>query len=726
MQLAASFRALTDEELIAFFTARPDLAERVASFVDLAVRSVQTASLQRVVAGLSAFEQQVLDALLHLEHPASAIDVASLAATPGDPREIAVALNRLRVLGLVMGVNTTVPLMGVTAATSLFEPMKELRRVVPNPFLLHASLAKLLDRYPVPDLRTMAFNVGLPERTIGKMGLITDLVEEIGSADGFARILERGSFDAETLLRAIHDDRFGMLPLDTRPWTRSTIPDQIAWLLSHGLLLPMSPDTVVIAREVAVLLRGGAPMPSFTPHPSPVIRLMGTTDPHRPSTLVELSPTGLLEAVAVIGTTWARTPPIPLRTDGLAVKDIRALSKSLALDERSVSRLVELAGMAGLVCIDVYSNKIGPTPAFDEWLRNDPVARWTALAQTWANATTSLSRVVRRDDLGRVEAPLSPTWESSVDNVWRRVRVIEALGSLPVRESVDLLSVAQHARWFSPARWGYDLDFLDSVLEVCEEAALLGAYEGGTLTDLARALWLDASPAALTSAAAQSFKPPVAVFTVSGDLSAIAPGELASTVAVELGLLAELVSKGGAAVYRFTETSIRGALDHGRSVAEIHEFLAAHARPGVPQPLTYLIDDVARRYGSVRVGSALAYIRVDDPVVMAEMVRAKKVAKLNLRQLAPTVAVSELAPAKIVKGLRDAGFLPVEEGDNGIVVRREPGAVTMTPMPLRRKDSAASTSLWQMIRPVEDQVRSGQLSFDKTILALVHTLRARG
>ena len=48
MELAASLRAFTDEELIAFLTARPDLAERVASFVDIAVRSVQTVSLQRV------------------------------------------------------------------------------------------------------------------------------------------------------------------------------------------------------------------------------------------------------------------------------------------------------------------------------------------------------------------------------------------------------------------------------------------------------------------------------------------------------------------------------------------------------------------------------------------------------------------------------------------------------------------------------------------------------
>lgn len=441
--------------------------------------------------------------------------------------------------------------------------------------------------------------------------------------------------------------------------------------------------------------------------------------------MVELTPTGLLEAIAAIGTTWARNPPVPLRTDGLGVKDVRSLSKTLGLDERSVARLVELAGLAGLVSVDVFANKIGPTAAFDEWLSDDPLSRWSLLVQTWANATTSLSRVVRRDELERVEAPLSPTWDVTVDNVWRRVRVVEALGSVSGHDPVELMSVAQRARWFSPMRWGFALDYLDGVLEVCEEAALLGAYAGGTLTPLARALWLDPDPDALESAAKSTFKPPVNVFTVSGDLSAIAPGELASTVAVELGLLAELVSKGGAAVYRFTEASIRGALDHGRSVAEIHEFLAEHARPGVPQPLTYLIDDVARRYGSVRVGSALAYLRVDDPVVMAELVRAKKVAKLKLQQLAPTVAVSGLAPAKIVKGLREAGFLPVEEGENGVIVRKVDGSVAVPLRSRNRRESSASASLWQMIHPVNHEPNQAR-AVDKTLLTLVHTLRAKG
>ena len=71
-----------------------------------------------------------------------------------------------------------------------------------------------------------------------------------------------------------------------------------------------------------------------------------------------------------------------------------------------------------------------------------------------------------------------------------------------------------------------------------------------------------------------------------------------------LAMLADVESSGGATVYRFTESSVRRALDAGRSASECHAFLAAVSRTAVPQPLTYLIDDVARRHGRLRVGAA--------------------------------------------------------------------------------------------------------------------------
>jgi Helicase conserved C-terminal domain len=86
----------------------------------------------------------------------------------------------------------------------------------------------------------------------------------------------------------------------------------------------------------------------------------------------------------------------------------------------------------------------------------------------------------------------------------------------------------------------------------------------------------------------------------------------------------------------------------------------------------YLVDDVARRYGRVVVGSINSYMRVSDEALLAEIVRAKKTSKLGLRAIAPTVAVSTLLSAKLMKGLREAGFLPVEEGPDGVVISAAP------------------------------------------------------
>ena len=56
--------------------------------------------------------------------------------------------------------------------------------------------------------------------------------------------------------------------------------------------------------------------------------------------------------------------------------------------------------------------------------------------------------------------------------------------------------------------------------------------------------------------------------------------------------------------------------------------------------MRYLVEDVGRRYGHACVGAALAYVTVDDPALLAEIVRSKKLASLALREIAPTVAVS--------------------------------------------------------------------------------------
>ncbi|MFW6694340.1 helicase-associated domain-containing protein [Streptomyces sp. MAR4 CNX-425] len=169
-------------------------------------------------------------------------------------------------------------------------------------------------------------------------------------------------------------------------------------------------------------------------------------------------------------------------------------------------------------------------------------------------------------------------------------------------------------------------------------------------------------------ALAPHLPPPVDHVLLQADLTAIAPGPLQRELAAVLGVLAEVESKGGATVYRFTQESVRRALDAGRSAAELHDFLAVHSRTPVPQPLSYLIDDVARKHGRLRIGAAGAYLRCDDDALLAEIVADRRSAELRLRHLAPTVLVSPTPPDVLLDRLRAMGYAPAAESPDGAVL----------------------------------------------------------
>ncbi|MEV6121904.1 helicase C-terminal domain-containing protein [Streptomyces sp. NPDC052077] len=174
---------------------------------------------------------------------------------------------------------------------------------------------------------------------------------------------------------------------------------------------------------------------------------------------------------------------------------------------------------------------------------------------------------------------------------------------------------------------------------------------------------------------------------LQADLTAVAPGPLERPLADVLGVLADVESKGGATVYRFTPGSVRRALDSGRTAADLHAFLAAHSRTPVPQPLTYLIDDVARRHGRLRVGAASAYVRCDDDALLSEILADKRAAPLGLRRLAPTVLAAQADPGALLEGLRSMGFAPAAESAAGDVLitradaRRTPPRTPPEPVP---------------------------------------------
>jgi hypothetical protein len=155
---------------------------------------------------------------------------------------------------------------------------------------------------------------------------------------------------------------------------------------------------------------------------------------------------------------------------------------------------------------------------------------------------------------------------------------------------------------------------------------------------------------------------------VQADRTVVAPGPLEPELAREIGLVADVESAGGATVYRLTEATVRRALDAGRSAADLHELFQSRSVTPVPQSVSYLIDDVARRHGRLRGGAAAAFLRCDDAALLSEVLAHPVAARCGLRRLAPTVLISPLALAALLDEVRGAGFVPVAEGPDGQVV----------------------------------------------------------
>lgn len=209
---------------------------------------------------------------------------------------------------------------------------------------------------------------------------------------------------------------------------------------------------------------------------------------------------------------------------------------------------------------------------------------------------------------------------------------------------------------------------------------------------------------------------PVDHILLQGDLTAVSPGQLEPVLARAMALSADVESRGGATVYRFTPLSVRRALDAGWSAHELLGLLAARSRTPVPQPLDYLVHDVARRHGQLRVGSAGAYIRSDDESLISELLAERRVAPLRLRRLAPTVLVAQADPATVLSVLRQVGRAPVaESADGAVVVRRSDSRRTPPRQPPQPTSSGPLAPSQGLLEAVVRMLRAGQLSYEQQL-----------
>lgn len=363
--------------------------------------------------------------------------------------------------------------------------------------------------------------------------------------------------------------------------------------------------------------------------------------------------------IIAIAEAWADDDaPAVLRKGGMGVRDLATTARTLDVDERTAALWIETAYAAQLIGRDGEpEERWRPTTAYDDWHDAPLDEQWLRLARAWWTSP-------RAPALAGAEAnPLSDDVERRGQPLLRE-QVVDILESLPpgcapadageVTRAIDARAPRQASRQRS-----------DQVLAILEELEILGFTGGGGLADMGRAAAQDAVDARSTVRAAMP--EPLDHVLIQADLTAIAPGPLLPDIARELRLMADVESTGGAIVHRFSAASVRRALDAGRDASEMLEFLARISRTPIPQPLTYLVEDAARRHGTVRVGIATAYVRCDDEAALVALMADPRARDLGCVRVSPTVVTLAGRVEDAVAILRDLGLHPVAETADGSV-----------------------------------------------------------
>jgi hypothetical protein len=484
------------------------------------------------------------------------------------------------------------------------------------------------------------------------------------------------------------------------------------WLVEHQLLVATDSDRVVLPREVGLALRGGRLHRESRLHPPE----LPTRDVSAPvvDSVAGGAASDLLVRIEELTTAWGADPPRVLRAGGLSQRDLKLTAEGLDLTLERAAFLIELAYAAQLVGDDAGIAPVwAPTADLDVWSASAAGDRWARLARAWFTSTRAPHLVGQRVADSPVNALAQSVQWPSVRGL--RLLVLTELAGLAEGDAASADDVRDRLLWRQPLRPHEPL--AETVAAVLREAEWLGVTGRGALSSAGRALLRAADPAGHRTArtpdssdpavhtpagpslgttgsldgGARSSDPavhspgdpvaaamsphlpePVDHILLQADLTAVAPGPLVGDLATLLRAAAEIESRGGATVHRFTPTSVRRALDTGWTADTLLDALRTGSRTPVPQPLEYLVTDVARQHGRTRVGSCAAYIRSDDPATLERMLAARELGVARLRRIAPTVLVSPTDAAVLVELLRDHGFSPVAEGSDGAVVVAEP------------------------------------------------------
>ena len=630
--LTESLRRSQPDSVRTLLSLRPDLGHPVPrDLAELTAQATTSRSVARALDGLTAWQRQLAEALAALPDPATTTEVAELVGA--EPAACRPAIGDLRRRALLWGPDERLHLL--RAVREQFGPYP-------------GSLAP-------------------PSRNPLARAQVESLLAECG--EGVTEVLDRLAWSPT-----------GALAGADRVVAAADARGPVEHLLARRLLLPLDAETVILPREVAWHVRGGR----FARDPVGP-RPPGVSGRQRKPELIDRAAAGaaygLVHDLELTGHTLESRPHRLLRDGGLGQRDLTALARELGRETDYAGFLLECG--AASIFAPAPDQVLRPTREFDHWTRRTPVERWQEIAQAWLTADRLFSRSLQPDS-----RPLGPEADISYAAVLRRLllEVLVEAGTGIVPDPEDL---AAAVRWHRPRLGRVPLRLETGIGWLRQEAAWLGLLAFEATSSLTGAVLSPERSA--PDALGTLFPEPVETIIVQADLTAVAAGPLPYQLAADLRLLADQESRGGGGVYRFSGRTLRRALDAGWSVDRMRNWLQQHSSTRLPQPLSYLIDDVARHHGSVRVGRAETYIGVDDPVKLAALLADPGAASLGLRQIGNDAIVAQAQFDEVLRFLERLGHHPALDSASEAGTE-QPAPRAPTPERVRREPSAAEVA----------------------------------
>lgn len=663
----------SDDQLRALLEIRPDLrlGAPLVDLDDLASRIEHPMSISAVATNLPLPAIEVAELVMALGAGATRGRIIALLDSGGrDPESHErLVLHWLHVLDAV-GLAWEVPGLEVAAdglpgeATPRYAPNPGLHQLMINPLMLGRPVHQLVADLTADGLRRLYSGLGVRAPKF-KAELLAGLPVQYADPAPLRRILATAPAEVAEALTAHategalasmsgelmedEDDRYPRGPGQWEAHRRQQA--MLQWAQNHGLAVrdPYAYNAVHFPSEVMVAL---AP-PTFRARFHPEAPAVPTTQVSQVQTERDSAAavTATVAAITAVLESTQRAPVQELKAGGVGARELKRVAKSVGVDEAEVRLALELGASCHFF---PPAEPLSAAGQFATWRQLTPPERAADLLLAWwpLNYPPTLDR----DADGKALPALADYQPAGAALVGQLLDILTSLGD----EATMLEPVLERLAWARP------LDHPPEALlrATWDEATRLGVVRDGRITRLGQAL-ASGDRGALVEVLGALLPQESSEVLFGSDLTVVAPGSLPAAVVDLLDAVAVRASHGVGATWRISETSVREAFDNGYQVEDLVAALREVAGRALPQPLEYLLRDVARRHGLLGVRPAACVVVAEDAALLEEVAATRALRSLGLAVVAPTVLVGTADVATTLAALRKAGYFPVEQEVSG-------------------------------------------------------------